>query len=62
MSNKISEDSPSDIIIRAITESDDPNKSAETAIMAICSFLSRQGQIRQAPVADFPERDLSIAG
>lgn len=62
MSNKISEDSPSDIIIRAITGSEDPNKSAEAAIMAICSFLSRQGQNRQVPAADLPERDLSIAG
>lgn len=55
-------ESASDIIIRAIQESADPDKTAEVAISAICSFLSRQGQIRQAPVADFPERDLSIAG
>lgn len=62
MRNKTSEDSPSDIIIRAIMESDNPNKSAETAIMAICSFLSLQGQKKQDRCVDHPERELSIAG
>lgn len=62
MSNNTSNDSPSDIIIRAIMESDNPNKSAETAIMAICSFLSRQGHTRRVPSVDLPERDLSVAG
>lgn len=62
MSNNTSNDSPSDIIIRAIMESDNPNKSAETAIMAICSFLSRRGHTQRVPAADLPERDLSVAG
>ena len=55
-------ESASDIIIRVIQEAANPEKTAETAIRAICSFLSLQGQKKQDRCVDHPERELSIAG
>lgn len=61
MSKNIKE-SAAELIIKAIQESDNPDKAAETAISAICSFLSLQGQRLQAPSSVLPVSDLSIAG
>lgn len=55
-------ESAADLIINAIQESSNPDKAAETAISAICSFLSLREQKRQAPSDLHPERELSIAG
>ena len=55
-------ESAADIIIRAIQESKDPEKSAEIAISAICSFLSLQERKQQVQIVDLPECSLSVAG
>jgi hypothetical protein len=55
-------ESASDIIIRAIQESADPEKTAEIAISAICSFLSLRGRKPQALSDLHPEQVLSVAG
>lgn len=61
MSNKSGIESAADLIINAIQESIDPDKAAEAAITAICSFLSLQEQRPQALNSVLQVSDLSIA-
>ena len=59
MSNKGETESAADLIIKTIQESANPDEAAETAIMAICSFLSLRGHTPQVLRSDLQVSDLS---